>query len=90
MHNDIAIKRYDPPGEEYPFTVEGLLPNGEVVWRAVVKGPQRLYVPPLARIYRQPITIRTRWADGTVDVEKPPSHAPGLDTEESGFRGPQR
>jgi hypothetical protein len=58
--------------EDYPARIEAFLPDGTVVWSAIVEAGTRLYVPPLSREHRSPIGIRVTYPDGTVMETGPP------------------
>jgi hypothetical protein len=66
---DVAF--HDLPQEYFPFTTEFLLPDGTVVHKITVDGVSVMEVPPLAKIHGQPISVRTTYANGEVQVFHP-------------------
>lgn len=67
--------RFDLPPSAFPFTLEGLHPDTRaVVWSRTVERPEDVavvYIPPLALIHGHRVEIRVRYADGSVDEERP-------------------
>ena len=53
------------PPEAFPFIVDALNGNGEVVWSVTVATAGGLHVPALAHTYG-PVSIRITYPDGTV------------------------
>lgn len=64
---DLPVARFDLKPGAFPFTIEAISSaTGEVVWREVVNGPGRTFVPPLAEMIGRSVAIRIRWADGSI------------------------
>lgn len=68
------IARHDLPASMYPFTIEALSLAGEVVWSKTVERPAgevAIEIPGLKQQLGFPVSIRCRFADGSVR-EYPP------------------
>ncbi len=74
-----APVRFNFRAEQYPITIEALHPDTRaVVWTTTIEKPDStalVAIPPLRRQLGHPVTIRMRFADGTV-TETPPSPPP--------------
>lgn len=65
--SDLPVARVDLKPSAFPFTIEAISSTtGEVVWREIVNGPGRAFVPPLAEIIGCAVAIRIHWPDGSV------------------------
>lgn len=63
----------DLPADMYPFTLTATgVDSGKVHWQETVEGPGVLYVPPLAKMHGEAVTIRMECADGTSYEEEFP------------------
>lgn len=67
-----AVPYFGLKPEDFPLTIEGLSPDGIVVWRKNVAGPMAIYVPPLAKRHGCPIFIRVTYSDGRTEMHGPP------------------
>jgi hypothetical protein len=60
------MKYHNLPASSFPFTVEGVLPEGDVIWRHTVHAGEAVHVPPFARRFGRPVMIRSIWPDGRI------------------------
>jgi hypothetical protein len=68
----------DLPEKLYPFTLEALHPETqEIVWSVVVEKPEPgcrtpVFIPPLRAQLGHAVTMRARFADGSVEQTEAP------------------
>jgi hypothetical protein len=58
---------------DFPFTIEARLASAgrdsAVVWCKLVTGPGMAWIPPLAKQYGEPVSLRILWPDGSISEQ---------------------
>jgi hypothetical protein len=70
-YDDIKIAFATLPAAAFPFTLEAIDYQGNVVWTKRITGPTKLHVPPLISMFG-PVAVRTTFPDGTVRIDPAP------------------